>query len=291
MKDYIDTLVISGGGVKGIAYIGVLKKLKEMELTKKIKLDIKRICCVSVGCLFGLMYILGYGSDEMKYEVMNKNFDELKNVKFTNIIKEYGLDNGECIITWIETLMIKKGYSKDMTMKELYEITNVKLQIVTTDLSKYDYYIFDSDKTPDVKVTFAIRLSISIPFIFTAEKYEGNIHVDGALINNYPIRLFKNELEHVLGIKIVTYGELESHNVMNDIKELDEYIKHVMTLFFIQKEKNILLSEQYNEHTIYINTEKEHTAINFKLKKNEKKRLIELGYEGASNYFEKKIEK
>ena len=49
----IDTLVLSGGGVKGIAYVGVFKKLREL------KVEIKEICSVSVGSMMGLLYVLG----------------------------------------------------------------------------------------------------------------------------------------------------------------------------------------------------------------------------------------
>ena len=78
-KSKIDTLVCSGGGAKGIAYIGVIKyldELKEKRLNEEKKddfdenkciypkIDIKRITCVSVGCFMGLLYTcLLYTSD------------------------------------------------------------------------------------------------------------------------------------------------------------------------------------------------------------------------------------
>lgn len=286
MKDLLETLVISGGGIRGVVYIGVYKKLRELEKDNKLKINIKKFCCVSVGCFFGLLMLLGYTPDEIEDEVLRKNFSDLKDIRLSNFLNKYGLDSGKNVLTWIETLIIKKGFSKNITFKELYDSTGVSLEVLATNLVKYKYTIFNELNTPNYEVTKAIRMSISIPFVFTAEKYKNEIHVDGGLINNYPIYLFQN-LDHLLGLKIVSHGELSGHEVNNNIHEFDTFISHVFACYMLEKQRNLMLNEDYKRHTIFIPTNEITQSINFSMKKEDKVKLIKLGYDAASEFFQR----
>jgi NTE family protein len=295
MKREINTLVFSGGGVKGIAYIGVLKYLNELCERKKKdidnkdnipNIDINTVCGVSIGSIMGLLYILGYNCDELIEELNSINLHKLKNFKIRNLLSQYGFDTGGKIINWIETLIVKKGYSKNITFKQLYSIKNINLQVLASNVNKYTYTIFDSINTPDLMIKEAIRMSISVPFLFTVKEYNGDIHVDGSLINNYPIKLFKDNLDNVLGLKLITRGEFDSHNVDVNINNIESYIYNVMKCFMVQKEKETTLSYIYKEHTICIETEDVTHILNFGLTEEEKKMLINIGYESANKYFE-----
>lgn len=295
MKREINTLIFSGGGVKGIAYIGVLRYLNEICERRKNEdidkdsipnIDIHTVCGVSIGSIVGLLYILGYNCDELTEELNNINLHSLKKMKIRNFINEYGFDNGNKVINWIETLIVKKGYSKNITFKQLYTIKNINLQILASNINKYTYTMFDSINTPDLLIKDAIRMSISVPFLFTIKSYNGDIHVDGGLINNYPIKLFKDNLENVLGLKLVTKGEFESHNIDVKIDNFESYIYNVMKCFMVQKEKETTLSYIYKDHTICIETEHVTNLLNFGLTDEEKNKLINIGYESASKYFE-----
>ena len=296
MKREINILDFSGGGVKGISYIGVLKCLNELQIKRKQleeqsdfdndscnipKIDIKHICCVSAGSIIGLFYILGYTFEEMYYEIMNTNLENLRDFRFKNFINKYGLDSGKNIVNWMETLIIKKGYSKDITFKELYDKSGIHYQVLASNLNKYKHTAFDYKKTPNVKITRAIRMSISIPFIFTIEKYNGDIHVDGGLINNYPIKLFEENLENTLGIKLIAKGE-SNDNVYEEIEDINSYIFHIMKCFMIQKTTLVC---KYEPHTICIETETVTHSINFSLTELEKISLIDIGYNTTCKYF------
>ena len=194
----IDTLVLSGGGVKGIAYVGVFKKLREL------KVEIKEICSVSVGSMMGLLYVLGYNYEELVSEIKMQNMDTLRDINIGNFLNKYGIDTGKNIIKWIEGLLEGKGYSKDITFIELYNNTRIKYRVLATNLNKYETVIFDYINCPNMKITRAIRMSIGIPFVFTVQKYNGDVLVDGAIVNNYPIDLYGDKLESVLGMNVVT---------------------------------------------------------------------------------------
>lgn len=301
MKKIINTLQISGGGIRGIAYIGVFKKLEEIQKMRRLAelnenheaskctiplIDIKTINAVSVGCLFSLIYILGYSYFEIKQIIVHKKFETLKNVSFMNFLSKYGIDSGNNLMKWLEDLMELKKVDKNITLKDFYALNNIDFQIMATNLNKYTSTKFNYICTPNVKVIDAIRMSISIPFMFTTNKYNGDIHVDGGLIDNFPIKYFENDLENVLGLKLVSHGEMASHVVNERIENIESYIYHVLTCYVVQKEKSTTMSELYKNHTIYIHTENITHTVNFSLTSNEKKKLIEIGYKAATNFFD-----
>ena len=299
MKE-INTLIFSGGSSKGITYVGVFKKLEELIkerlylINKGIDIEdihipiinIKRITSVSVGSIFGLIYTVGYDYKDMLEEVLTKNFDSLRSVKIMNFVSKYGLDNGENIVNWLKSMIRKKGYDSEINFIDLYEKTKIDLQIIATNLNKYCYKKFNYIETPYMKVVDAVRMSISIPFLFTVNEYEGDIYVDGALIDNYPIKLYENEnLDNILGFKLINHGEMEFHNVNARIDDIESYIYHVLSCYIVQKEKHTTRIDKFKNCTVYIHTENVTDSLNFSLTAVEKNTLIEIGYKYTDKYF------
>jgi len=215
---------------------------------------------------------------------MLKNFDQLRDIKYTNFFTYYGIDSGKNITSWLETFIIKKGHVQNISFKELYDKKNIHFKILATNLHKYKYTIFDYINTPDLSIIKAIRYSTSIPFYFHIERYLDEIHVDGAVIDNYPIKLYHNNLKNLLGIKTINYGELPHHVVDYKINSLDSFIYNIIYCFIIQKEKNTSNHEEYKKHTIYIYTN-EKKAINFNLTNDEKNQMIDIGYIACDEHF------
>jgi NTE family protein len=300
-KEY-NIMALSGGAVKGVAYVGVFKKLEELINKRKVleskpdfkeseckipKINIKTICAVSVGTIFSLIYLIGFNYIEMLEEVLTKNFEQLKNIRIMNFATKFGLDSGENFINWLKELMKKKKFDPEIKLKDFYEKTNVDFQIMATNLNKYRYKKFNYIDTPDVKVLDAIRMSISIPFVFTTNEYEGDLYVDGGLIDNYPIGLFNNSLDKVLGFKLVNHGELESHDIDHPIDDIESFIYHILTCYVVQKEKHTSRREEFKKCTVYIHTENITQSVNFGLTAQEKHKLIEIGYRFTNDFFNK----
>jgi NTE family protein len=283
MKTKIDTLLLSGGATRGVVYCGIFKKIREIQESKgsNIEINIKKICCISVGCIFGLAYTLGYEYKEVQDIVIQKKFSELRDIKVTNLVSNFGIDSGKNIISWIESLITRKGYEPNITFAELYSRTGIQFQVLATNLHTYELVTFDHIESPGLEVTKAIRMSIGIPFVFTVERYNGQVHVDGGLVSNYPIHLFEDDLSTTLGVKI-----LSSDPVEKDITEMGSYIFHVMKCLMIQKEKYTTVSRKFHEHTIYVKAGPLAKSLNFSMSTRDKIQLIKLGYEKAHEYFE-----
>lgn len=293
MKNLIKTLILSGGGVKGIAYIGVIKCLEELKLNGDVKFEINEMCCVSIGSLVGLLYLIGYTYDELYAEIISMEIDSLKNFRIKNFLEKYGMDNGKRLTTWIESMLLKKGVSKDITLREIWNKYGVNFRVVVTNVNKYTIEIFDYKKNPNLKVIKAIRMSTSIPFIFCAEKYNDNIYVDGGLLNNYPIKLYDEyeNMDNVIGCKLVTKGEFYDDNddINYEIDSFDSYLLHLMGCLFANKERDSTLAYKYIKHTICIHAYKITHSINFILTDDEKHDLIDMGYQAARDYFDKNV--
>lgn len=297
-KKNIDTLVCSGGGTKGIAYIGVIKyldRLKKLRLIEELdkkdsyiypKIDIKKITCVSVGCFMGLLYTLNYNSEELEEIIYNIDFEDLSDIKIRNFLQKYGLESGKKLIEWLGTFLIKKGYNQDITFSQLYKKTGIHLQILASNVNKYTLGIFDYEKTPKLKVLKAIRMSISIPFLFSAEKYKGDIYVDGGLVANHPMYFFKDDLSTVLGCKLVTFNEITSEHDIK-IENFTDYMSNVLQFFMLEKEKRSSRLDKYISHTICIDAYKITNFVNYNLTLEEKRLLIQSGYDSARVFFEK----
>lgn len=280
MKE-INKLVFSGGGIRGLVFIGVIKKLEELIKynDKKVLININSISAVSAGSVIALMYLLGYSYIEMLEISLTKNFDSLKDIKIMDFINKYGLDSGNNVISWFSELMIKKNIKNDITLKEFYNKTNINFQIITSNLNRYCLKNFNYIDTPNVKVLDAIRMSISIPLVFTKKLYEDEIHVDGGLINNYPIEVFEDNLDNVLGFKLIS--SKKKIKEYNDINDIQSFIYNIFGCYQLQKKTK---QEKYKHCTVYIDTKELTNSLDFNITPFKKNQLIQIGYSSIDEY-------
>ena len=67
--------------------------------------------------------------------------------------------------------------------------------MVGTNLSTGYPEIFSADRHPDMPLTTAVRINMSIPLFFAAVRYgeREDVYVDGGVIQNYPVKMFDRE--------------------------------------------------------------------------------------------------
>lgn len=286
---FIDTLIFGGGGIRGLSYIGALKYLYEIRESGKLNIDVKEVCGVSVGTIFGLFYILGFTISEMEHEIIEKDLSKLKKISFMNFWGNWGLDTGENIILWLESLLLRKlEKTKKLTFDELYKVIPIKFNVLAGNLNRYEFEEFNHVKTPNVPVLDAIRMSIGIPIVFTKKMYNGDIILDGGIISSYPIDLYSDKLDTVLGFKSVSISE-EKGSVYNKVDTLDTFLYNLFMCFMVQRERRITSSAKQLKHTIQLFASLD-DVLTFTLTKDEKLEMITLGYLQAKETFEKNWE-
>ncbi|MEI6695671.1 MAG: patatin-like phospholipase family protein [Bacteroidota bacterium] len=158
------SLVLSGGGARGIAHIGVIEELGKQGY------DIVSLCGTSMGALVGGIYALGK-LDEFKAWLFT--LDKIKVFKLVDFsFTSQGLIKGDRII---KTL---KEFIPDKNIEEL----PLFFAAVAVDLLKKEEVVFTKGSIYE-----ALRASISIPTVFTPVSLGNTLLIDGGILNNIPV--------------------------------------------------------------------------------------------------------
>ena len=105
----IDTLIFSGGSVKGISFLGTINCLIEKNVIDKKFKNIKKIYCVSASILFVIsLILLNYDRKLLEKDMINFNFNDALNINdisLKNFINEYGFINYNKTYIYIQKLL------------------------------------------------------------------------------------------------------------------------------------------------------------------------------------------
>uniref|UniRef100_A0A6C0H8Y7 PNPLA domain-containing protein n=1 Tax=viral metagenome TaxID=1070528 RepID=A0A6C0H8Y7_9ZZZZ len=209
----IDTLCLSGGGIKGLAFISAIDHLSNI---KYIDLNIiKNYVGTSIGAIICFLLSIKYTPVELKHFIINFNFNYVnQKINISNILLHYGFIDGHKYIFILKKFLENKYNILDITFNDHYLLTNNKLTIIGTNFTKGTEKIFDYINTPNMSILLAIRISISIPIIFTPIFYEDEYYIDGGVTNNFPLKycIMKNT--------IAIYIKNNINNKLNNVMSL-----------------------------------------------------------------------
>lgn len=166
-------IVLSGGGIRGIAHLGVLSALKKTG----IKFD--HIVGTSAGSIAGAFYAAGIDPEEAFNIFMRTRL-----IKFVRpALGSLGLVNIE------RTGDIFKEY-----LPAHIEDLKTPLTICTTNFSEGNVAYFS--KGPLIR---AIHASCCIPGVFKPIMIHDQMHVDGGVLNNFPVEPLLNNSDYIIG--------------------------------------------------------------------------------------------
>jgi predicted patatin/cPLA2 family phospholipase len=208
---YVKNLVISGGGIKGIGFLGILKYLNEYKLLD----NVESYTGTSIGSIISLLLIIEYTNEEIYEFCKFFNWDKvISNVDIDKFITNYGFESSYKFVYVIRRLLENKNIPENITFKELYERYNKELNITGVCLSDNKLYYFNKELTPDMKILIAINISCNIPILFEPVKYDNKLWADGGLLENYAINYYKSDIENTLGMCI--FDECQKEENRND---------------------------------------------------------------------------
>ena len=182
----IKHLVLSGGGLLGISYIGLFKYFEEHNTLTHIK----SITGCSAGAIFGSLLAIGYTYKELDTIVKSMVFKDYLKINvdsLLNFINAKGLESGHKLHLFIKNCIKDKTGDENITFSQIQEKYNIKLQIGVTNLTKSIFELFNADTTPDIPIIKAISASIAIPFMFEPIIIGDDIYCDGGLLDNLPM--------------------------------------------------------------------------------------------------------
>jgi NTE family protein len=169
------SLVLSGGGARGIAHIGVIEELE------KHGLEIISISGTSMGALVGAVYSIGKMEEFKNWIYTVDKLDVFKFIDFT--LSSQGLVKGDRVFKKM------KEFIPDINIEDL----KIHYTAIATDITNKKEVVFIKGSVYD-----AVRASIAIPTVFTPVITENSILVDGGVINPIPINHIKRTKDDIL---------------------------------------------------------------------------------------------
>jgi NTE family protein len=276
----IDTLVLSGGGPSGIAYIGVLQALYDQEILTPELDGIKEIITTSVGILMAYPLIIGL-HNRVVYEI-SKQYDlsrflNYEKIHINDILVDYGLFETDGMRSLMKAMTQAVFQTNTVTLQELYEKIPIKLTVKvynTTD-SRVEY--ISHINHPDMSVTTLAEMTTAIPFMFKPVSYQNKLYCDGGIRGSFPLEACRSE--KYLGICL---KGMMSESVGNiEIVKVFPFLKYIMSLV----SNNVEHEDAERVINLIIGA-----GLNFELGPDEKEKAIENAYNETIRQLQHKVD-
>lgn len=239
-------LVLSGGGAKGLAHIGVLQALDSIGLYPDI------VTGTSVGSIMGGLYASGYSGKEieelarkMDWEIILSNQIPLREVAFEE--KEYygryiaelpiingspqlprGLIEGQQLHEMLSTLTQPVHEIND------FDKLPIPFRAVSTDIETGEVVVLGEGSLPT-----AIRASMAIPSVFTPVDLDGRLLVDGGLVRNFPVEeAIAMGADIVIGVFVST--DLSKREDLNTLVDILMQSSWVMSAYDSREQRKLV---------------------------------------------------
>ena len=269
-------LVLSGGGAKGFAHIGVLKVLEEAG----VKVDY--IAGTSMGAVIGGLYASGYSATQIDSIFYNTDFDELLQDYIPRSSKSfYEKRNDQMYALTLPFNKLKIGvpialskgmYNYNLLSKLTHKVRHVrdfnKLPIpflcIATDIEKGEQVILKEGYLAQ-----AMLASSAFPSLFSPVEIDGKLLIDGGVVNNYPVEeIRKMGADIVIGVDV--QDDLKDRNSLKDATRILVQITN-LDMIKVMKDKQKLTD-------IYIKPEvSDYGVISF----NEGQEIVKKGEEAT----------
>ena len=271
-------LVLSGGGARGFAHVGVLKVLEANHI------PIDYIAGASMGALVGALYATGRTPDEMEKLVETLDWNELlrgkpgfseltyrrkedrRNLpgaitlggKKTNLRLPSSLNPGHEIGLVLDRLMLSYGDNTD------FDTLPIPFRCVATDLVNADTVVLKNGSLAQ-----SLRATMAIPAVFAPVELDGKILADGGILNNIPTDVAKD-----MGADIILVVNIETQ--LGDRSSLQDLVGILGQTFYVATVENSRRSLRQADIIIAPDL-KNYSTFDF----GAGEEIVKLGYEGA----------
>lgn len=232
-------LVLSGGGARGAAHIGVLKVLEEMQV------PVDFVTGASIGSIVGGLYAAGMSPDEIEDAVSGLDWDEMfqdgadrKNRSFRRkrdddllLVKaQPGFDLRSRELKLPAGLI--QGQRINLALRELTAVTAkadefddlaIPFRAVATDLTTGQPVVLGDGSLAD-----AMWASMAVPGVFAPARLDGRLLVDGGVTNNLPMDVAREMGAQVL-IVVDISTPLKGAEEINDVFAVTDQLTSIMT--------------------------------------------------------------
>jgi NTE family protein len=224
-------LVLSGGGARGFAHVGVLKVLDSLQI------PIDYIASASFGAITGSLYAIGKTGYELEKMGTQTNWESvLSDLPPRNKLPyfrkkesgkyqlKFGLDGTKPVaptgfIQGQSTLMELSQWYHEFEQINDFTKFPIPFKCVAMDLITGNQVVLDSGS-----LTRAVRSSLSIPTIFAPVEWGDSLLIDGGVINNLPVDVVKEMgADIVISVNVASQNK-KPHQIKNIINVLEQSI-------------------------------------------------------------------
>jgi NTE family protein len=167
-------LVLSGGGARGIAHLGVIKALREMGV------HFDQIAGTSAGAIVGALLAEGYSPDE-----------SLKIIESSSFVRHLRP-------AWNRMGLLRLDAITDLYRKYIphdsFEGLQIPLHVVAVDLNAGEQVIFDRGELIRPVLASCCLPGIFEPFLINKRQF-----VDGGVLNNLPVDIIEHKVDFLIG--------------------------------------------------------------------------------------------
>lgn len=272
-------VALCGGGVRGVAHVGVMKAMRDAGFLPHVK----EVLGISAGSLFALLWALEYTVEQIEQLAVTFDFTLLRNIDIESIFEfpnRYGLDDGSGLERLIQSILKQKGLPPDVTFAAMAAKFPTRLRCFATELETCRVRQFGTLQSPGVSVKTAIRASMALPIFYTPIKdpETGRLLLDGGLLNNLPL-VFMTEKE--MADTICVFFSRWEENRRVDITNMMEMLNGIYDSATILKSKPYI--DKYKENIIIVPTS-DFGAMNFGESRENRQALIGLAYKKANEF-------
>ncbi len=186
-------LVLSGGGVRGMAHIGVIKALKEFNITPT------SVSGSSVGALVGALYANGNTIEEM---LLFFKETPLFRYNFFTISKSGFIDTDRYFDIFSTYFPV-----------DTFEALQHRLYVVATNLEKGEEAFFSSGE-----LIMPLLASAALPPVFSPVELDGQLYADGGIMNNFPLEPMENTVDFIIGSNVSIAGTARKADLKNSFQ-------------------------------------------------------------------------
>jgi NTE family protein len=170
-------VALSGGGIRGMAHLGVLQYLYELGIQPTI------ISGTSAGSLVGVFLAAGFEPKEILEIGKAEKFFNRSSLK----LKSAGL---------FSTIIFERILNKYIP-HDSFEELNIPTYVTATNLVDAELIVFNKGS-----IAIAVKASCAVPLVFEPVHFEGAFLCDGGILNNFPANLIVDKCDKIIGINV-----------------------------------------------------------------------------------------
>lgn len=193
-------LILSGGGYRGIAHIGVIRAMEEAGLTPDF------IAGTSAGAVVGALYASGISTEDMLGFFKGLQLFSIGNYAFGKP-------------GWLDPDNFYESF-RDFLPVDDFSSLKIPLKVTATNILNGELEIFQEG--PLVRPLLA---SAAFPGIFAPVEIGEGYYVDGGVLNNFPADLLREEVGFLIGVYVNPFEEVQRTEIKNSITVLERVLK------------------------------------------------------------------